>query len=127
MTAPLSAEEVALEIKLAKAQARVPPGFAWEEIQLDPSGRYGRGSGRSMVEFQAACGWFRLALVADDAKDSATLGATMSEVRRIPMWWAFSDPLVASKDIHDFVANVVADAGRGDFASMAKYVRNNCD
>jgi hypothetical protein len=126
MTVPLDSRAVADEIVLAKATTPMPAAATYRPIALDPGGSYGRGSGRSMVEFQAACAWFDAALGAhaDGAVESST--RAMAVVAEIPRWWTFSDPSVADRTLVALVSDVVAGAERGDLAPMGRFVELNC-
>ena len=55
----VDAREVLADIEAAKATVPLLCGAVWRSIEVDKSGAYGASSGRSMIEFQAACAWFR--------------------------------------------------------------------
>ncbi len=126
MTAPLDVRAVADEIAAAKVTTPMPPGATFAPIKLDPAGTYGRGSGRSMVEFQAACAWFDMAVHAQAPGDAETSGRAMTIVAAIPSWWTFSDSTAADHTLRALVGEVVASAQAGDTAPMARFVQLNC-
>ena len=117
---------VRAEMAAAMALTPLPAEATWQPIELDPGGTYGRGSGRSMVEFQAACAWFDLAVRAAAAEDSPTLARAMAMARVVPTWWSFNDPVVSVDSMRQMVARLVEDAERHDMAAMARFVEVNC-
>lgn len=126
MTAPMSAAEVAREMEVAKDRTPLPPGVGWQPINLDPTASYGRGSGRTMIEFQAACAWFGYASEASREGDGRKLDLALSVVRAVPTWETFADPALADVTLRTLVSGAIADAFRGDFTAIDTFRKNNC-
>ena len=126
MTAPWTAREVLADIEAAKATVPLPPGAVWRSIEVDESGAYGASSGRSMIEFQAACAWFQALVVAHAYGDRAAIAASEPTVRAVPTWVTFTDPTLIDAASRDHIAALVTAAVAGDDDEMRSFIAANC-
>ena len=126
MTAPMSAEDVAREIDVARASTPLPAGADWKVVELDPTAAYGPLSGLSIVEFQALCAWLAEAQAAFASGDDVALSNARGVIATIPGWRSFSDPTVTVPDFRSTIGRIVDAALHDDVRTVEQFQRANC-
>jgi hypothetical protein len=80
----VSGSDIDREAEAARAVTPLPPGATYPSYTHDPGGAYQPGAGRSEVEFQAMCAWFRYwaeAIAKDDEAAIRQASAMWDEIR----------------------------------------------
>ena len=105
----------------------LPPGAAWEELDLE-DGFYGQRAGLMMALFQAECAWWRYWDEGDAAQKAEALAGFRQVRALMPL-----HPEGASEDVGGYSAellrsidSMIAEAARGDGTTVRQYLRANC-
>jgi len=118
-----SAADVEREIEAAKAATPLPPGATFSPIRLNSGADYQRGSGTSMIQFQAVCAWFDYwakAIVGNDDRAEARASAIADEIRTWPSYLGSDVSLRSAWD------SIIDQARLGDPSGLVQMVELNC-
>ncbi len=85
----VSGADVDREAEAARAVTPLPPGATYPAYTHDPGGAYQPGVGRSEVEFQAMCAWFRYWAEAIAEDDEAAIAQASAMWDTIRTWSAY--------------------------------------
>lgn len=127
-----TAAEINEEIETAKAVTPVPPGYVYPELWVpdvneDGTGNiYGLGSGLTMVEANARCGWYAYWLDALGRDDRATMTEARVTIETFPTWISIADPRMAHQSVRDHEASLIAAVQAGDPGPVRADQVNNC-
>lgn len=105
------------EADAVRAVTPPPPGPSYPSYTHDPGGAYQPGTGRSEVEFQAMCAWFRYWAQAIAEDDRAAVVEASAKWDRIRTWSAYRNFDRASRDDVD---SMVERARLGDASGLVK-------
>ena len=113
----VSGADIDREAEDARAVTPLPPGATYPSYTHDPGGAYQPGSGRSEVEFQAMCAWFRYWAEAIAKDDQAAIDRASAMWDRIRTWSVYRSFDRASRDLVD---SMVERARLGDASGLVK-------
>lgn len=113
----VSGADIDREADAARAVTPLPPGASYPSYTHDPGGAYQPGTGRSEVEFQAMCAWFRYwaeAIAKDDQAAAAQAAAMWDRIRTWSVYRSFD------RASRDYVDSMVERARLGDASGLVK-------
>jgi len=113
----VSGADIDREAEDARAVTPLPPGATYPSYTHDPGGAYQPGAGRSEVEFQAMCAWFRYWAEAIAKDDQAAIDRASAIWDRIRTWSVYRSFDRASRDLVD---SMVERARLGDASGLVK-------
>jgi len=87
---------------------------------------YGVGSGLTMVEANARCGWYAYWLAALARDDRATMTEAQAMIETFPTWASIADPRMATQSVRDHEASLIAAVQAGDPNPIRADQVNNC-
>ncbi|HWP63014.1 MAG TPA: hypothetical protein VNO86_06045 [Candidatus Binatia bacterium] len=114
----VSGADIDREAEQARAVVPLPPGFTYPPPSThDPGGAYQPGTGRSEVEFQAMCAWFRYWAEATAKDDQAGVARATAMVDQIRTWSAYRNFDQASRD---HLESMIERARLGDASGLIR-------
>ena len=127
-----TAAEINAEIEMTKAVTPVAPDYVYPDLRVpefneDGSGNiYGVGSGLTMVEANARCGWYAYWLAALARDDGATMTQAQAMIETFPTWASIADPRMATQSVRDHEASLIVAVQAGDPNPIRADQVNNC-
>jgi hypothetical protein len=119
--------QINAEIAVAMKTTPVPPGYTFPPLSVsEGSGVYGSYSGQSMVEFNAACGWYGDWTTAFAQGDQARVARDRAMMGEILTWKTIADPFLADDSVRNLFRSLNASADASDPKPIEEFRRNNC-
>lgn len=119
----VSGADIDREAEDARAVTPLPPGATYPSYTHDPGGAYQPGSGRSEVEFQAMCAWFRYWAEAIAKDDQAAIDRASTMWDEMRTWSPYR---VADAARRRHLDSIVERARLGDPSGFLDEVKLNC-